>query len=94
MRTLVTYLKKSFDYVLFDTPPILAVSDALALSSLADAVILICRGGQTPIQALKQAKNKLDTHEVKCLGVILNSVDLVEQDGYYARQYYHYSQPN
>ena len=40
---------------------------------------------------MKQAKQKLDAHKLKCLGVILNGVDLVEQDGYYAREYYHYS---
>jgi succinoglycan biosynthesis transport protein ExoP len=93
MDTLVAYLKRSFDFVLFDTPPILAVSDALALGPMADAIILVARGGQTPIPALKQAKQKLDAHKLKCLGVILNGVDLLEQDGYYAKQYYHYSKP-
>jgi capsular exopolysaccharide synthesis family protein len=93
MDTLVAYLKRSFDFILFDTPPLLAVSDALAMGPMADAIILVARGGQTPIQALRQAKQKLDAHKLKCLGVILNSVDLLEQDGYYARQYYHYSKP-
>ena len=93
MESLVAYLKKKFDYVLFDTPPLLAVSDALAMGPMADAIILVARGGQTPIQALKQAKQKLDAHKLKCLGVVLNGVDLLEQDGYYAKQYYHYSKP-
>ena len=91
MDTLIAYLKRSFDFVLFDTPPLLAVSDALAMGPMADAIILVARGGLTPIPALKQAKQKLDAHKLKCLGVILNGVDLVEQDGYYARQYYNYS---
>jgi len=93
MDTLVAYLKRSYDFILFDTPPLLAVSDALAMGLMADAIILITRAGQTPIPAIKQAKQKLDSHKLKCLGVILNGVDLVEQDGYYARQYYHYSRP-
>jgi len=93
MDTLVAYLKRSFDFVLFDAPPLLAVSDALAMGPMADAIILVARGGQTPIPALKQAKQKLDAHKLKCLGVILNGVDLLEQDGYYAKQYYHYSKP-
>ena len=93
MDNLVAYLKRNFDFVLFDTPPILAVSDALAMGPMADAIILVARGGQTPIPAFKQAKQKLDAHKLKCLGVILNGVDLLEQDGYYARQYYHYSKP-
>ena len=57
---------------------------------MADGIILIGRGGVTPTKALKQAKMKLDAHKLKCLGVILNGVDLVEQDGYYSKQYYHY----
>ena len=93
MDSLVAYLKRSFDFVLFDTPPLLAVSDALAMGPMADAIILVARGGLTPIPALKQAKQKLDAHKLKCLGVILNGVDLLEQDGYYAKQYYHYSKP-
>jgi succinoglycan biosynthesis transport protein ExoP len=91
MNNLVLNLRKNFDYVLFDTPPILAVSDAIAMSPLADTIILVCRGGHTPLQAMKQAKQKLDTHNLHCLGVIINGVNLVEQDGYYARQYYSYS---
>jgi capsular exopolysaccharide synthesis family protein len=93
MDALVAFLKKSFDYILFDAPPLLAVSDALALGPMIDGVILVVRGGQTPVPALKQAKQKLDAHKLKCLGVILNGVDLVEQDGYYAKQYYQYSKP-
>jgi Mrp family chromosome partitioning ATPase len=91
MVSFIAFLKKKFDYVLFDTPPLLAVSDALAMGPMADAIILIVRGGLTPIPALKQAKQKLDAHKLKCLGVVLNGVDLLEQDGYYAKQYYHYS---
>lgn len=93
MDHLIAFLRRSFDYILFDTPPILAVSDALAIGPMIDGVILVARGGQTPVPALKQAKQKIDAHKIKCLGVILNGVNLVEQDGYYAKQYYQYSKP-
>jgi len=93
MDALMAFLKRSFDYILVDAPPILAVSDALAIGPLIDAVILVVRGGQTPIPALRQAKQKLDAHKLKSLGIILNGVNLVEQDGYYAKQYYQYSKP-
>jgi succinoglycan biosynthesis transport protein ExoP len=91
METLIAYFRQNFDFVLLDAPPILAVSDALAMGPMADAIVLVARGGKTPVPALKQAKQKLDIHKLKCLGVILNGIDLVEQDGYYAQQYYHYS---
>jgi len=91
MDTLVAKLRRDFDFVLFDSPPLLAVSDTLAMGPMADVIILVVRGDQTPIPALKQAKMKLDTHKLKCLGVILNDVDMIDQDGFYAKQYYHYS---
>ncbi len=91
MDGLIATLKKNFDFILLDTPPILAVSDTLAMGPMVDGVIIVAKAGETPMPALKQVKQKLDTHKLKCLGVILNGVDLVEQDGYYARQYYHYS---
>ncbi|HSA95516.1 MAG TPA: polysaccharide biosynthesis tyrosine autokinase [Acidobacteriota bacterium] len=93
MDGFVAYLKKNFSFILFDAPPILAVSDALAMGPMMDAIILVARGGQTPIPALKQARQKLDAHKLKSLGIILNGVDLLEQDGYYARQYYNYAKP-
>jgi capsular exopolysaccharide synthesis family protein len=91
MDMLVAYLKRSYDFVMLDTPPILAVSDTIALGPMADTIVLIARGGQTPISALRQARTKLDAHKLKCLGVILNGVDMIEEDGYYARQYYSYT---
>jgi len=93
MDGLIAALKKTFDFILVDTPPLLAVSDTLAMGPMMDGVVVVARAGETPIPALKQAKQKLETHKLKCLGVILNGVDLVEQDGYYARQYYQYSKP-
>jgi capsular exopolysaccharide synthesis family protein len=93
MDHLIAFLKRTFDYILFDTPPLLAVSDSIAIGPMIDGVILVARGGQTPIPALRQAQQRLETHKLKCLGVILNGVNLVEQDGYYAKQYYQYTKP-
>jgi polysaccharide biosynthesis transport protein len=91
MVEFINALKPNFDFIFLDTPPVLAVSDVLALGPLADVAVIVARGGQTPIPALKRAKDKLDAHKIKCLGVVLNDVDLIEEDGYYAREYYHYA---
>lgn len=93
MKAFINFLKQQFDFVLFDSPPILAVSDALVLGKQVDGLILVVRAGQTPLNALKQARNKVEDHKINCLGVIINGVSLLEQEGYYARQYYHYSKP-
>ncbi len=93
MKAFITFLKQQYDFVLLDSPPLLAISDALVLSKIVDNLILVVRAGQTPISALKQVKAKLDAHHLNCLGVIINGVSLLEQEGYYSRQYYHYSKP-
>jgi succinoglycan biosynthesis transport protein ExoP len=90
MDLFISFLRKNFDYIFFDAPPVLVVSDAIAIGPMIDGVVLVARGGQTPIQALKQTSQKLTAHHLKCLGVIINGVNMVEQDGYYAKQYYHY----
>lgn len=93
MKAFINFLKQQFDFVLFDSPPVLAVSDALVLGKQVDGLIMVVRAGQTPLNALKQARNKVEDHKINCLGVIINGVSLLEQEGYYARQYYHYSKP-
>jgi len=90
MTTFIDNLKHSFDYILFDSPPILALSDALVLGPKTDGVILIVWGGKTSREALKQAKDKLDQLNIKTLGVVLNNVSLKDQDYYYKQYYHHY----
>jgi capsular exopolysaccharide synthesis family protein len=90
MANLIDSLKQHFDYILFDTPPILPVSDAIVLGPKVDGVILVAWGGKTSGGALQQAKEKLEIHKIKCIGVILNNIRLEGHDYYYMRQYYHY----
>ncbi|MFC2165966.1 polysaccharide biosynthesis tyrosine autokinase, partial [Acidobacteriota bacterium] len=90
MTHFIENLKHSFDYILFDSPPILALSDALVLGPKTDGVILIVWGGKTSREALKQAKEKLDQLNIKTLGVVLNNVSLKDQDYYYKQYYQHY----
>jgi capsular exopolysaccharide synthesis family protein len=89
MRDLVETLKSQFDMVLFDSPPVISVSDAMVLSSLVDSVVLVVRAGAFPSYVSQNAKAQLESVKAKFLGVILNSVDL-KRDGYYYRYYYQY----
>ncbi|MEW6456129.1 MAG: polysaccharide biosynthesis tyrosine autokinase [Acidobacteriota bacterium] len=90
MANLIESLKQSFNYILFDTPPILAVSDAMVIGSHVDGVILIVWGGKTSRDALKQAKEKLDLLKLKTLGVIINNIKIREHEYYYKHYYYQY----
>ncbi len=89
MSNFIEILKQSFDYILFDTPPILAVSDALVLSTKVDGMILIVWGEKTSREALIKAKEKLDMANVKTLGAIINNLKIRKHDYYYKLDYYY-----
>src|SRR5581483_1747617 len=55
MRDLVESLSAEYDHILIDTPPTLSVTDAVVLSTRADAVVLVIRSGKTTKQALRRA---------------------------------------
>lgn len=88
LATLVAQLKKDFDFVLVDTPPVLAVSDALVVGSRLDGALMVVRRGQTPREALRRAQEKLDAHRIKTLGAIINAVRMRELDEYHVSSYY------
>ncbi|MEA2594928.1 MAG: tyrosine-protein kinase [Thermomicrobiales bacterium] len=60
------------DAILIDTPPVLAVSDALAVAAHVDGVILVCRSGRTRIDSLSQAVDALHHGVVRIIGTVLN----------------------
>ena len=74
MKVLIEALESQADIVLIDTPPILAVADAVALTSLADGVLLVADAGRTRRTAARQAVEKLRQVDANVLGVILNRV--------------------
>jgi capsular exopolysaccharide synthesis family protein len=90
MNDLIDRLKQGFDYILYDVPPVLSVSDAIVLGTKIDGMILVAWGGKTSRDALRQTKDKLDVHKIKCLGVVLNNINVEERGYYHMRHYYDY----
>lgn len=76
MKHLVKELSKEFDMVLFDTPPILAATDAAILAQEVDGVILVLSSGKVNRENAKLAKELLDRVGAKILGAVLNNVDM------------------
>ena len=72
MRELVSELKSRYSdrYVIFDCPPLLALSDALVVSSLVDGVILVVEANRTPTDQILKAVELLDGRNV--LGLVMN----------------------
>jgi capsular exopolysaccharide synthesis family protein len=88
--------RKQFDHIVIDTPPALSVTDAVALSIVADSVVLVIRSGFTSREALRRARDLLLRVNAKVTGVVVNAVDLRAPDlhhyyysgGSYADKYY------
>jgi Mrp family chromosome partitioning ATPase len=77
--------------VLFDTPPILAVTDAAILATEVDGVVLVAAAGQTQMAGLERVAEFLGGIGVKMLGVVLNKFDARHAYGaYYSSYHYGY----
>lgn len=85
MRQLLEDAKREYDFVLFDTPPVLAVADAQILSNAVDGVVLVVSSGKTELESAKKAKDALEQSQAKILGTVLNNKK--QQDSHY---YYYY----
>lgn len=85
MRQVAAWLEKQADFVVYDSPPLLAVTDAAVLSRLVGAVLLVVSAGQTTLLGLQAAAEQLRNVEATIAGAVLNRVS--RRDGYYD---YHY----
>ncbi|WP_062237228.1 CpsD/CapB family tyrosine-protein kinase [Fictibacillus sp. FJAT-27399] len=72
MEALVEDANSKYDYVLFDSPPVLAVTDAQILSNRCDGVVLVASSGRTEKEEALKAKELLENANAKILGVVLN----------------------
>ena len=88
MRQLLKSAEKTFDYVIFDSPPVQAVADALILGNMADGVVLCVKGGETPREQVARARDRLLRANVRILGVLINN--LSEPSTGYSGKYSYY----
>jgi Mrp family chromosome partitioning ATPase len=84
-------LRAQYKFIVVDSPPILAATDAVILSVQADGVLLVVRSGETPKEAFTRARDLLTSVKCRLLGVVLNAVDSTAPDYYYSYRYYPYS---
>jgi non-specific protein-tyrosine kinase len=90
MGELLKRLQEMADVVIFDTPPVLPVTDAAVLSRWVDGVILVTRGKSTRRDATRQAVERLNQVGTHWLGAILNfASDKGERGKYYSAYYSH-----
>ena len=74
MHPLIDYLRPQYDFIVIDTPPVLAVTDAVVLARAADRVVLVVKGHATSRELVRQARDRLLGAGVRFLGVAVNGV--------------------
>lgn len=75
MSNLLEELKKDFDYIILDTPPVQAVTDSQILSTKADGTILVVRAERTKKDSVQNSINLLKKVNANIIGTVLNGVD-------------------
>ena len=93
MLSFISEQKKEFDLILFDSPPVMSVTDAALLGSRTDGLIFIVDSCSAVKQAVLRAKQLLLAANAKILGVVLQKLSR-ESGGYYYNyyKYYHYQE--
>ncbi len=87
----IAELRTKFKFVVIDSPPVMAATDAVILSVQTDGVLLVVRSGETPKEAFTRTRDLLMSVKCHILGVVLNAVDSGAPDYYYSYRYYPYS---
>ncbi|MFY0517223.1 CpsD/CapB family tyrosine-protein kinase [Lysinibacillus sp. UGB7] len=86
LDSLMEELKKEFDIIIFDAPPILSVTDAQILSNKCDGTLLIVNSGAVENTSVIKAKASLESSQANILGVVLNNYKLPRSQ--YYEEYY------
>ncbi|SDI94453.1 CpsD/CapB family tyrosine-protein kinase [Alteribacillus bidgolensis] len=83
MKKMMTEANQHFDLIIFDTPPVLAVTDTQILSNDVDGVLLVIRSKQTESEAAKKARDLLKQSHANILGAVLNDQSTKDSNYYY-----------
>lgn len=90
LKQAIMQLRGGYKFIVIDSPPIMAATDAVIMSVLADGVLIVVRSGETPKEAFTRMRDTLVAVKSRLLGVLLNAVDANSPDYYYSYRYYPY----
>lgn len=94
LKELIENCKKVYDLIIFDAPPILAVTDAQILANIVDGTILVIDSQATDKKATEKARELLQASNAKILGAVLNNVKADKNSSYYYYNSYYGSGEN
>jgi capsular exopolysaccharide synthesis family protein len=89
MKETLKRLEERFEYVLVDSPPVLAFSESVTLATLADGTVLVIRVGDASMGGELQAKAALEKAGARILGVVLNGLSAEQIDSFHFHSHYY-----
>jgi len=90
-KDMLEELKKMYDIVIFDSPPVLAVSDSSILSTMIDGVIVVVKVKEVARDALGRTVKQLTNANVNLVGAVINNVDIKSGNNYGTYYYYYHN---
>jgi len=95
MNELLEVLNEKFDVIIWDSPPLMTVTDSLILSKFLDGTIIVTRAGKTTYEMVSRGLKSLkgrrqDDSDSRVLGIVINAYDIKKGDQYYYKYYNYY----
>ena len=90
MEFIMDYLKKEFDFIIIDTPPVMPATDAVIMAARTDGTLLVMQSGHTERKIIKDVIDQYKAASLPIIGTVLNLVDM-KKEGYYRYYSKYYS---
>jgi len=87
-KDLIMELRRQFDYVIFDCPPLTAIDDTFSIAAYLDGLFFVVRAGKTSMRFAKMGINTIHQRGAPILGLIVNGVSIDNPYYYYTTYYY------
>lgn len=89
MKYFIQEAERKFDFLLFDSPPVGMLTDAMIFSSMVDGMIMVIESSKTSKRTLARIYKLINSAGVRVVGIVLNKIS-IHGDDYYHRYYRHY----
>lgn len=90
MHELIRVMSEKFDIILFDSPPLMTVTDSLILSKFLNVTLVVAKAGSTTYDICKRGLKLMSDINANVLGLVVNALDVKKSGYYYYGYYYNY----
>jgi succinoglycan biosynthesis transport protein ExoP len=94
LHELIRVMKEKYNIIIWDSPPLMTVTDGLILSKVLDGTVIVTKAGKTTFDLVRRGLKAIKGQRASdsgshVLGVVINAIDVKKSDYYYYKNYYH-----